>query len=93
MMVLFLIITLILSMIVGFYKSKNSTNKQMKTMFSIQGCIVIATIFLLGLDNLYSYLDAVTIVFNSCIFLGMFIGYVIYHISKKTETDNNPWGN
>jgi uncharacterized protein YneF (UPF0154 family) len=93
MMVLFLIITLILSMIVGFYKSKNSTNKQMKTMFSIQGCIVIATIFLLGLDNLYSYLDAVTIVLNSCIFLGMFIGHIVYHISKKTETDNNPWGN
>jgi hypothetical protein len=91
MVALFLIITLILSIFVGFYKSKNSTNKKMKTMFSIQGCILIVGIFLLGVDNYYSYIDAVTIVFSSCIFLGMFIGYIIYHISKKTETDNNPW--
>jgi O-antigen/teichoic acid export membrane protein len=93
MMALFLIITLILSIIVGFYKSKNSTIKDMKITFSIQGCILIAGIFLLGLDNIYSYMDAVTIVFSLCIFLGMFIGYIIYHISKKTKTDNDPWGN
>ena len=91
MVALILIITFILAIIGGFYRSKNSTIKDMKITFIIQGCILIAGIFLLGVDNIYSYMDAVTIVFSLCIFFGMFTGYIIYHIFNKTETDDDPW--